>query len=217
MIFNIQTIRIQRVLDPYFEFVFLDGPLHGEPGPGVIPVFEGLEPYRRWHVKGSEGKPALTNALLQSFMEEQRRKDGRGFVGALGFSQGARTVAGLLLEQQLKQRKEGADWGGEGLSFGVMLNGTTPPLTANLTDGEKMERISVPSLHVVGRDDPWREDGLELHGKHFDQETATLVEFAVGHRLPILEEDTAKITNEILRMYRESEGGKQTDLFALVE
>lgn len=214
MIFNIQTIRLQRVLEPYFEFVFLDGPLEGEPGPGVIPVFEGLEPYWRWHVKGVDLKPAQTVAVLQNAMEEQRKKDGRGFVGALGFSQGAKAVAGLLLEQQVRQRKDGK---GDGLAFGVMFNGTTPPLAANLTDDEKVERITVPCLHVIGADDPWREEGVELYGKHFDPKTASLMEFKVGHRLPVLEADTAKVTNEILRMYAEAEGSKQTDFVDLVE
>ena len=215
MIFNIQTIRLQRALDPYFKFVFIDAPLKGEPGPGVIPVFEGLDPYRRWHVKGEDVKPTQTVTVLQRAMEEQRAKDGRGFVGALGFSQGAKAVAGLLLEQQVRERKEGKD--GEGLVFGVMFNGTTPPLTAGLTDEERVERIVVPSLHVVGTDDPWREEGLELFGKHFDPKMASLMEFKVEHRLPILEEDTRKITEEIFRMWAEAGGAKQKSLADLVE
>jgi predicted esterase len=213
IIFNIQTVRIQRLLQPYFKFVFLDGPIEGEPGPGVIPVFESLEPYRRWYIKGENLKPVETVAVLQSAMEEQLRKDGRGFVGALGFSQGAKVVAGLLLEQQVRQRKEGND--GKGLAFGVMLNGTTPPLTS-LMDFEKTDRISIPSLHVVGTSDPWREEGLELCEMHFDPSTATLMEFDVAHRLPVLEQDTAKVANEILRMYQEVEIGKQTDFPHLV-
>jgi predicted esterase len=211
-IFDIQTVRLQRVLNPYFEFVFLDGPLYGEPGPGVVPVFEGLEPYRRWLVKGAEEKPAVTDTLLRDVIEEQKRKDGRGFVGVLGFSQGAKIAAGLLLEQQVRQGKDGVDGRREGFKFGVLFNGTTPPLTANLTYTEKGERVSIPSLHVVGRDDPWREEGLELYEKHFDQTTARLMEFAVGHRLPVLAEDTAKTTDEILRMYEEAEGSRQRDL-----
>jgi predicted esterase len=211
-IFNIQSIRIQRVLNNRFNFVFLDGPLEGEPGPGVIPVFEGLEPYRRWSIIGSDILPAQTDALLKNAMEEQRRKDGRGFVGVLGFSQGAKTAAGLLLEQQLRERGEGEDGKGKGFGFGVLLNATCPPLTANLTDEEKMELIRIPSLHVVGRDDPWREDGLGLFSTHFEKKSSVLMEFAVGHRLPVLEEDTAKIANEILRMYLESEGTSQMDL-----
>lgn len=215
VIFNIQTIRIQRVLESHFKFVFLDGPLEGEPGPGVLPVFEGLEPFLRWYIKRAEDKPVVTDTLLQDFIEQQRMKDGRGFVGVLGFSQGAKVAAGLLLEQQLRQKKEGVEWLGQGFGFGVLLNGTCPPLTTNLTDEEKAERIRIPALHVVGRDDPWRENGLEMFEEHFHKETAVLMEFEVGHRLPILEEDTKKITNMILRMYWDSENRRQTDLSAV--
>ena len=136
-------------------------------------------------------------------------------MGVLGFSQGAKAAAGLLLDQQFRESKHGVD--GKGLGFGVLLNGTCPPLTADLTDTQKMERIKISSLHVVGRDDPWREDGLELFTTHFEKERSVLMEFAVGHRLPVLEKDTVKITNEILKMYRESEGASQMDLSAVVE
>ena len=207
-IFSIQAIRLQRVLDPYFEFVFLDGPIESDPGPGVGPVFEGLKTYRSWQVKGV--KPAATVGALQSAMEEQWRKDGRGFVGALGFSQGAKTVAGLLLEQQVRARKEGVE--GKDLAFGVMFNGITPPLTANLTDEEKLERIGVPSLHIIGTDDPWKDESLELVGKHFDPKTATVMEFQIGHRLPVLEQDTKRVTNEISRMYAEAQGVEPRNL-----
>ena len=182
----------------------------------MIPVFEGLEPYLRWHVKGLPVKPPQTVAVLQKSLNEQLVKDGRGFVGAIGFSQGAKVVAGLLLEQQVRQRREGVD-GREGFLFGVMFNGTTPPLTAGLEEEEEAERIEVPSLHVLGRDDPWREEGLQMFEKHFDPKTATLMEFPVEHRLPLLAEHTAKVTSEILSMYRESAGGRQMGLSPFLE
>ncbi|KAG0651401.1 Thioesterase FSL2 [Hyphodiscus hymeniophilus] len=214
MIFNIQTIRIQRVLGPYFEFVFVESPQEGAPGPDVIPVFEGMEPYRRWHF--DHVKSAQTIATLQDAMDEQKRKDGRGFVGALGFSQGAMAVSGLLLEQQARERKEGGD-DGTGLAFAVLFNGTYPPLTAGLTDEEQEERIRVPSLHVIGTEDPYRENGMTLFEEYFDPKTASMIEFKVGHRLPVLENDTAKVANEILRMYAEAEGKRQTDPEALAK
>lgn len=79
------------------------------------------------------------------------------------------------------------------------------------------ERIKIPALNVTGKDDPWREEGLELFKKHFDEKTATLMEFGVGHRLPILEEDTKKITDKILKMHWDSEERRQMDLPSAVE
>lgn len=202
-IFNIQTIRIQRALASEFEFIFLDAPLESGPGPGVHPVFEGCDPYFRWVLEPSRViMPQETRDALRKCFEERRVKDGRGFVGVLGFSQGARVAAGLLLEQQLRR----ADIVGGGLQFGVFMNGTCPPLTYELSEVEKAERIAFPTLSVIGKEDPWKEEGKKLFSEHCDKEHAVLLEFDVGHRLPLLEEDTAKIAVEILRMYHETSG-----------
>lgn len=147
--------------------------------------------------------PEKTRAIIRECSEEQRRKDGRGFVGVLGFSQGARVAAGLLLEQQLGKPSAAV---GDDLCFGIFLNGTCPPLTSRLTEEERAERIVYPTLSVLGLQDPWREDGQKLFSQHCDSKAAKLLEFDIGHRLPILEEDTAKITTEILRMHRKASG-----------
>jgi predicted esterase len=207
-IFHIQMVRIQRILSSHFEFVYLDGPLIGAAGPDVLPVFEGLEPFRRWAVYGSSEKPGETDSLLREAMEARRKEDGRGFVGVVGFSQGAKTGAGLLLEQQL----HGKD--GEGLAFGVMLNGTSPPLTMGLSEEEKGVKIKTPALVVVGRDDPFREFGVELYEKHFEATETTLVEFGVGHRLPVEEKDTKMVTDWILRTWERVKGERKEDLSA---
>lgn len=146
-------------------------------------------------------KPEKTKALLEEFMEAQKKKDGRGFVGVLGFSQGARVASGLLLEQQLR-KKEGAKE--PGLCFGVFLNGTTPPLTFGISDLQRTERIESPTLTVLGVHDPWKEEGRKLYSQHCDLDQAVLLEFDIGHRLPLLDIDTAKIAEEITRMYRET-------------
>jgi predicted esterase len=205
-IFSVQTIRIRRVLDSQFEFVFLDAPFESGPGPGVLPVFEGCDPYFKWlsELRQVE-KPDKTRDLLEDCFKKQRQKDGRGFVGVLGFSQGARVAAGLLLEQQLRKPKLGD---GEGLSFGVFMNGTCPPLISRFSDLERKGQIDFPTLSVIGTQDPWREDGRRLYSEHCDRDQAVLLEFDIGHRLPILEQDTAKIVAEILRMHRETSGEK---------
>jgi predicted esterase len=206
VIFSIQTIRIQRFLDSHFEFVFLDAPFETGPGPGVLPVFEGCDPYFRWisDLRQVE-KPDKTRNLLLDCFEKQRKKDGRGFVGVLGFSQGARVAAGLLLEQQLRTPRVGT---GEGLRFGIFMNGTCPPLVSGFSDLERMERIVLSTLSIIGTQDPWREDGRRLYSEHCDKDQAVLLEFDIGHRVPLLEQDTAKIVAEILRMYRETSGEK---------
>lgn len=200
-IFNVQSIRIQRALASHFSFVFVDGPFEIGPGPGVVPFFEGCGPFFRWiSVTGQIEMPEESKKLLLKIEEQQRKKDGRGFVGVMGFSQGGRAAAGLLLEQQLKKGASEHD----GLRFGVMLNSIAPPLAYGVTEQGLAERINFPSLHVIGVDDPWKDSGRQLYSEHFNKEQSVMLEFNVGHRLPILEEDTMKIVTEILRMHQET-------------
>ena len=208
-IFQIQTIRIQRLLSSHFEFIFLDAPFESGPGPGVLPTFEGCGPFYRWISEiGVYETPEKTKELIARLAQEQKMKDGRGFVGVLGFSQGAKLSAGLLLEQQLGK---GIDWG-EGLRFGVLCNGTSPPLTSNLSEAERMGRIAYPTLHLIGLEDPWREEGRKLKSKYCDETQAVLLEFDVDHRLPIKDDDNNKVAAEILRIHSETSRQSQAVL-----
>lgn len=135
-IFKIQTIRIQRLVGNEFEFVFANGPFESGPGPGVLPSFEGCGPYFRWtEQRGASETPEETRTLLSRLAKEQILKDGRGFVGVLGFSQGAKLATGLLLEEQFGK---GIHWG-EGLRFGVICNGVSPPMTSALSQEERQQ------------------------------------------------------------------------------
>ncbi|KAL2069859.1 hypothetical protein VTL71DRAFT_14538 [Oculimacula yallundae] len=204
-IFNIQTIRLQRALSASFEFVFIDAPFEAPPGPGVMPVFEGCGPFFRWTKLGSDDMPDETKKLIADVLA---RRD-KNIVGIIGFSQGAKLAAGVCLEQQILASKT-ADVKKLGLlKFAVFLNGTSPPLTSMLTAEEKGELIRIPSLHVVGLQDPWREESRALWGNSFDAKSAKLIEFDLGHRLPTAEKDTAAIVNEISRLYRETAGRTQ--------
>jgi len=200
-IFNVQSIRIQRALTSHFSFVFIDGPYETGPGPGVVPFFEGCGPFFRW-ISATEQieMPEKTKELILKTEEEQLKKDGRGFVAVMGFSQGGRAAAGLLLEQQVKNGTREK----KGIRFGIFLNSTAPPMAYGLTEQDLAERINFPSLHVVGAEDPWRDSSRRLALEHFNREQCVMLEFNVGHRLPILEEDTMKIVTEILRMHQES-------------
>ncbi|KAG9247438.1 oxidoreductase [Calycina marina] len=199
-IFHIQTIRIQRALADQFEFVFLDAPHETGPGPGVLPFFEGCTPYLRWTSEtGQVSMPEKTRDLLVKTQEEQKKKDGRGFVGVMGFSQGGRVAAGLLLTHQLTKD---TDAGEKGLRFGVFLNSVCPPMAYEVEGSDLTTKIEFPSLHVIGKKDPWKDSGRRLFEENFYEKQAVLLEFDVAHRLPTQQEDTAKLTAEILRMHR---------------
>ncbi|PMD35297.1 hypothetical protein L207DRAFT_516244 [Hyaloscypha variabilis F] len=191
MIFNIQTIRLQRALSSKFNFVFLDGPFPGPPGPGVLPVFESCGPFLRWTRSPSDATLSEeTRTLITNACEKTE------FVGVMGFSQGAKLAAGLLLEQQVKGRK--------GFKFGVLLMGVSPPMVSGLSEEEKATRINVPSVVVLGKEDPWREEGRRLYDEFWEEGKASLLELGIGHRLPTLDFENSMIVDEILRLYSET-------------
>ncbi|KAF4633457.1 hypothetical protein G7Y89_g4660 [Cudoniella acicularis] len=197
-VFNVQTIRLQRALSKYFRFIFLDGPFVTEAGPGVMPVFEGCDPFYRW-IKNKDNKfsiPAETRKLIESAI---MGVDG-DVVGVLGFSQGSRLAAGLLWEQQFTDQQLA---GGFKFKFAALFNGIAPPMTDKLVESEK-HIISVPSLHIVGIEDQWAEDSRELFEAFFDKQTAIKFEFGIGHHLPVAEEHTTKVAAEILKMYNDT-------------
>ena len=199
-IFNIQSIRIQRALRDTFHFIFPDGPGPHGPGPDVLPVFEGCEPFLGWANGGDAGPiPDETIQIIKKAIKERQRIS--DIVGVMGFSQGARTAAGLLYEQQLRDKGGEGEGLGVDFKFGVLCMGTSPPLTDKLSENEL---IAIPSIHVVGTSDPWAYSTRELYEGFFDKKTSKKIELDVGHRLPSVQEDTDKIVNEMRRLYRET-------------
>ncbi|RDL37035.1 uncharacterized protein BP5553_04468 [Venustampulla echinocandica] len=206
-IFNVQTMRLQRALLKSFRFVFLDGPIDSSPGPGVLPMFEGCGPYLRW-LRPDESVTHMPPETRKLIVRAILAIEG-DVVGVLGFSQGSKLAAGLLWEQEFRRRN--GDVGGRGIGdgfnfkFGVFTHGISPPMTEHLVEDEQKDNIiELPSLHVVGADDEWAESGRTLFDRYFDKKTAKKLEFDIGHRLPTEEAETAKIAEEILRIYDET-------------
>ena len=205
MIFNIQTIRIQRELAGEFDFMFIDGPFDSPPGPGVMPTFEGCVPFCSWAKPGVDGMPDETRELITDVVREHE------FVGVLGFSQGGKLTAGLLLEQQLEDKARAV---GDGdverrteFRFGVICMGTSPPLTSPPFGLPADEIITIPTVHLIGKEDEWKDLGKALYNDYFDHDRSKMLVFDVGHRLPTELADTKKVADEIRRLHRETSGG----------
>ncbi|KAI4166489.1 MAG: hypothetical protein LQ348_007800 [Seirophora lacunosa] len=205
-IFAIQTGRLRRALASHFRFVFVDGPFTCPPGPGVLPFFDGMGPYRRWisEAGDEEGK---VRPLLQKTMAD----DGGTFVGVLGFSQGARLALGLLREQQ-----EGRADAIEDFGFGVFICGTYPPLGLSSElfpvtptvqfetqrwDGAHEGIIDVPTVHVVGDRDPYAPKS-RLLVRCSERSSRTVMEFDIGHHLPVKPADTQRLADRMVRLHR---------------
>lgn len=206
-IFNVQTMRLQRALINSFRFVFLEGPIDSGPGLGVLPMFEGCGPYLRW-LRPDESVTHMPPETRKVVSEALVAIKG-DVVGVMGFSQGSRLAAALLWEQEFRRRN--GDVGGKGIGdgfnfkFGVLTHGISPPMTEHIVEEEQHDHmIEIPTLHVVGADDSWAESGRVLFDQYFDKKRAKKLEFDIGHRLPTDEAETAKIAEDIIRLYDET-------------
>ncbi|KAK2746188.1 hypothetical protein FQN57_003310 [Myotisia sp. PD_48] len=234
-IFHTQCRVLRSHLKSTFRLCFVDAPFSSAAGPGILPVYEGFGPYYCWSKWPGAGEhdfgPRMLNQTeytLRCAMKEDDRKGATGeWVGVLGFSQGARTGASILLKQQIE-----ADLSPGGQSanqpfkfrFGVLMNGRGPLLSFEMEEnnmdvpatgesgGGSAERefvidghrLRIPTVHVHGLQDP----GLELHRKlrddHFEDGATRLVEWDGGHRIPIKKPDVEAVVSEILEIAKQT-------------
>lgn len=96
-VFDSQCKRLQHILLDEYEFVFFDAPFEREAGPGVLPFFADLAPFRTWMrpenlaEDENEGLKRVVQLMQENLVKERAngRKVGK-WVGAMGFSQGTR-------------------------------------------------------------------------------------------------------------------------------
>jgi hypothetical protein len=131
------------------------------------------------------------------------RATGSRVIGLIGFSQGTRVVAGLLLATQLRRAYgiEGEDWCD--FDFGVCVCGSYPPplIPASITAlvPERVdpvgEKVRLPTMHVLGLKDEWSWAGKALVEKHFEEGEgkSTVREWDMGHHYPTRVEESREV------------------------
>ncbi|KAF5535060.1 oxidoreductase [Fusarium phyllophilum] len=204
-IFRAQTYQLRHRLEPYYELVYLNGPYEAEPGPGVLPIFEGCGPYYRWTRDNEEAYNKdeydhsgwdRSEGLRMVLDKLDPPISSPVWVGLLGFSHGGRVSAGILKQQSLRS-KLGQSGDQQSLhkflpsnfKFGVFFHSAYPPLefpVAILPEYDDCT-ISTPSIHIHGLKDP----SLSIQQRlveHFQQEKRIVIESPVGHWLPSSEE-----------------------------
>jgi pimeloyl-ACP methyl ester carboxylesterase len=219
-IFRIQCRVLQRRLAPHFRFVFADAPFPSPPGPGVEPVFSQLGPFRSWLPKlgqtdppDREGVRKIDECIAAAVRADDARGASGSVVGLLGFSQGAKVAASLLLrEQQSIGDSNKGDGGGaakeRGYRFAVLLAGRGPLFVVgghleppfNLGEEGRKMRLQLPTIHVHGL----RDSRLEMH-RHLLREwcqpgTTRLVEWDGNHRVPIKSQDVSAVVAEVMQV-----------------
>lgn len=197
-VFQIQARRLYWRLKSRFRFVFAEGPLEGEAGWEMLPTFESLAPFRRWvsrQYKAGDGDventPAEEVAVVDEIILRAMEEHGvgrEGFVGVMGFSQGARLAAGLMLRQQWEIRQSGhSRWG---FKFGVFIGGPFPPigLTPEGVDVDYTLLAQVPTVHAWGREDHVR-TGAKTMADVCDSRDTFVMDFEGGHHLPLTDHE----------------------------
>ncbi|EOD50031.1 putative citrinin biosynthesis oxydoreductase protein [Neofusicoccum parvum UCRNP2] len=110
-VFRLQARGLLFHLSSSFRLVFADAPFFCDAGPGILPVYADMGPYRRWlrwlpHHAAIDAPTAIEEIRyqLESAMDDDDREGATGeWVGFMGFSQGAKISASLLFEAQRRR------------------------------------------------------------------------------------------------------------------
>ncbi len=230
-IFEAQSRALIKHLQHSFRLVWADAPFLCDPHPDVIDVYGSYAPFRRWlrwlpeHAEvDAESCIEEIGYAVRTTMENDDREGGKGeWVGLMGFSQGAKLAASILLEQQAREiraRREGSvEIGFIGIPhlhwrFGILLAGRAPLSNLNpevltspalvgagdLSEGFQFYKevddgtiLRTPTLHVHGMADA----GLHLHQRllheYCSRDSSTLVEWEGAHRIPLKSKDVDRV------------------------
>ncbi|KAI8940401.1 hypothetical protein NX059_004092 [Plenodomus lindquistii] len=143
-IFKAQSRSLIRHLQHSFRLVWADGPFFCDPHPDVVSVYSSYAPFRRWlrwlpehsDIDNESSIEEIGYSMRTAMMEDDRLGGTGEWVGLMGFSQGAKLSASLLLEQ--KAREEAARTHGKAVQpgliglpdpdwrFGILLAGRAP-------------------------------------------------------------------------------------------
>nr|POF12718.1 putative esterase afoc [Quercus suber] len=227
-IFRAQMRAFYKPLASSFRLVFPDAPYLTTPGADVTSVYGEWGPFRAWLRPGPlpDPLPEIYNAdptmitdidtCISTAIREDNDAGATGpIVGLLGFSQGAKMAASLLLRSEVRQLEGGdtpADAGnGEPkhlyFRFAVLSAGSLP--LVNLLDREipadlHSTRLTSPTIHIFGLLDP----GIAWHRRMLfdacEDHCAEVVEWQGGHRMPFKTNDVLAVTDRILDVARDT-------------
>lgn len=221
-IFNVQMARICYQLGDTFEFIFLDGPLECGPGPGVLPMFSGQEPYRGWfggHDVSIDDSIRKINEAVQKSLHDWRKSNVDAdidIVGGVGFSEGGLALTMMLwLQQEQQQRRQQQQ---QQQQQQALLSALPPlqfaaisccffPREASMwlnaraqAEGETAALIDVPTLHIHGNRDFCLGRARQLVRNHYRPQCATIVQVDTSHHMPTQKDDVAEVVKHIRRL-----------------
>lgn len=226
-IFHMQCRGLELKLNKHFRLVYAEAPYPSTAGPDVLSVYADCRPFKRWVLTTGpnivEEQPRETwegcERAIADAMDADDRLGATGeWVAVLGFSQGAKMAASILLRQQEKPEALGrVGRPGSRFRLGVLMAGRGPLLQYDpdeadwLGEGEKFDYQSnlatrrvlrLPTIHVHGLEDI----GLYFHRVLLNQwcepGTTKLIQWGGNHRIPIKTSDVEMVVNAILDVAR---------------
>ena len=161
----------------------------------------------------------VINAIDASLADAMRTDDEAGatgeWFGLLGFSQGAKIAASLLLREQSRMELAGLTYQnilrpsrGPMFRFAVLLAGRGPLVTLDPDfqaffgrEEEVQEAIlRLPTVHVHGLQDEGLAMHRDLRNRCCTKESTTLVEWDGNHRVPIKSRDVSAVVAALISL-----------------
>ncbi|KAJ6184621.1 hypothetical protein N7519_005922 [Penicillium mononematosum] len=223
-VFQFQCRALIAQLQSTFRFCFVDAPFLSDPGPDVVPTYQNHGPFRRWlrwhpdhpEVDHDTAARFILHSITTAIQEDDRSGAEGEWVGLMGFSQGAKIAASVLLQQPLLESDRKL-----GFRFAILLAGSAPlvslgprglynPYLADASQssllmpevpnvkGRTEHRIRSATVHVHGLKDAGRPRHQQLLEQYCHVGSARLVEWDGGHRVPIKRQDVAAVVETIL-------------------
>lgn len=236
-VFRLQCRGLFRSLNGTFRFVFPNAPYLSPADPVVMSTYAHLQPFRRWLRwevdQPNPGPDAICQDIDRVLYEAMVNDNAIGatgdWVAIMGFSQGAKLAASLLLRQQLRAEKLGQGQAGSDFKFAILLAGRAPlvaldPHLTNslaLADADELTTgafaqvtgsflqgldhvLRLPTLHVHGMKDPGIANHRRLLTDFCKAGSTRLVEWDGDHRVAIQAADVAVIAKEILALNKQT-------------
>ncbi|KAK8021886.1 hypothetical protein PG990_007024 [Apiospora arundinis] len=176
---------------------------------------------------------AALDASIRRAMDDDDDVASGPWVGLLGFSQGAKLAASLMYRQQIRVDKLGAARAAAmpnatDFKFAVLMAGRAPIVSLdpevfhcallgdaaeialkgpppNLWDVANEEHVlRLPTIHVHGTLDPGLPLHRELLDKYCSAESARVLEWPGGHRVPLKSTDVNPLVDQMLDLARQT-------------
>lgn len=171
-IFFMQTAALRYHTD--IECMFIDAPYLSleDPDPG-IQMFYPNRSYYEWYLRNNETN--LHEGVEKSIESLESLLKTNSIDGILGFSQGT-AMATILLQLQMKNKSTSF------IKFAILIGGIDPPHELH----ECSPHITIPSLHIIGNNDPYKSRSLKLL-ELYSQDLTTLLVHEEAHNIPTMQ------------------------------